>query len=195
MESRALSIALGAGKLFWVFVFGLFMFFGSAIENGPYQGASAQGARQVGRGLVFFAAVFYAIFHTGFILLARQRRLPVLAWSSFGVTAAPLLAAAALVCSPSYALHLAETVLFPSLSMLLVAFGGSLLMARQTLRSDALTAGVLEFAGGLLGLLFGPTPTILLFIPAWLYKRRVLQAAQCSESLSSRTACGRLSAT
>jgi hypothetical protein len=195
MESRGLSIALGAGKLFWVFVFGLIMFGGSAIENGPYQGASAQAARQVGRGLFFFTAMFYAIFHAGFVLLACQRRLSALAWSSFGVTAASLLVAAALVCSPAFAAYLVETVPFRALSMFLVAFGGSLLMARQTLRRDALTAGVLEFGGGLLGLLFGPTPTILLFIPAWLYKRRVLQAAQCSESLSPRAACGRLGAT
>jgi hypothetical protein len=139
--------------------------------------------------------LLYAIFHAGFVLLARQRRLSALAWSSFGLTAAPLLVGAALVCYPSFAFHLAETILFPALSMLLVAFGGSLLMAKQALRRDALTAGVLEFGGGLLGLLFGPTPTVLLFIPAWLYKRRVLQAAQCSESLSPRTVYGHLGTT
>ena len=107
MESRGLSIALGAGKLFWVFVFGLVMFGGSAIENGPYQGASAQAARQVGRGLLFFTAVSYAIFHAGFVLLAHQRRLPALAWSSFGITAAPLLVGAAFACSPPFAFSLA----------------------------------------------------------------------------------------
>ncbi len=195
MESRGLSIALGAGQLFWVFVFGLFMFLGSAIENGPYQGAPAQAAGHVGRGLLFFTAVFYAIFHAGFVLLARQRRLSALAWSSSGVTAASFLVAAALVCSPTFAAYLVETAPFRAASMLLIAFGGSLLMARQTLRRDALTAGVLELGGGLLGLLFGPTPTILLFIPAWLYKRRVLQAAQCSESLSPRAVGGHLGAT
>lgn len=192
MESRGLSIALGAGQLFWVFVFGLAMFLGSAIENGPYQGASAQAARQVGRGLLFFTAIFYAIFHAGFVLLARERHLSALAWSSFAVAAAPLLVGTALVCSLPFAFHLAETVLFPALSMLLVAFGGSLLMARQALGSGALTAGALELGGGLLGLLFGPTPTILLFIPAWVYKRRALRAAQCSESPGPRVAGGHL---
>ena len=190
MKSRGLSIALGAGKLFWVFVFGLIMFGGSAIENGPYQGASFQGARQVGRGLLFFTAVFYAIFHAGFVLLARQRRLSALAWSSFGLTAASLLIGAALVCYPSFAFHLAETILFPALSMLLVAFGGSLLMAKQALRRDALTAGAFEFGGGLSGLLLGPTIAVFLFIPAWLYKCRVLRAAQCSESPSQQSVGG-----
>jgi hypothetical protein len=193
MKSRRLSIALGAGQLFWVFVIGFFMF---EYENAPYyEGAFAQATRQAGRGLLFFTAVFYAIFHAGFVLLARQRRLSALVWSSFGVTAAPLLVAAALVCSPAFAAYLVETVPFRALSMLLVAFGGSLLMARQALCRDALIAGVLEFGGGILGLLFGPTPTIFLFIPAWLYKRRVLQAAQCSESPSPRAVGSHLGAT
>ena len=158
------------------------MFLGSAIENGPYQGVSAQAARQVGRALLFFTAVFYAIFHAGFILVARQRRLSALAWSSFGVTAAPLLVCAALVCFPPFAVYLVETVPFRALSMFPVAFGGSLLIARQALGRDALAAGVLESGGGLLGLLFGPNLAIFLFIAAWLYKSRVLRAAQCSES-------------
>ena len=194
MESRGLSIALGAGQLFWVFVFGNFMFLGSVWEHGPYEGMFAEAARQVGQGLVFFTAVFYAIFHAGFVLLARQRRLSALAWSSFGVTAASLLIVAALVCSPPFASYLLKTVPFCALSMLLVVFGGSLIMARQTLGREALTAGVLEFGGGLLGLLFGPTPTIFLFIPAWLYKCRALRAAQCSESLSPKVVGGQLGA-
>jgi hypothetical protein len=195
MESRGLSIALGAGQLFWVFVFGIFMFLGSAIENGPYEGASAQAARHVGRGLLFFIAVFYAIFHAGFVLLARQRHLSALAWSSYGITIAPLLLGAAFVFSPPFAAYLVEMVSFRAASMLLVAFGGSLLMARQTLGRGALTAGALELGGGLLGLLFGPTPTMLLFIPAWVYKCRVLRAAQCPELLNPRVAGGHLGTT
>jgi len=170
------------------------MFFGSVWEHGPYQGASAQASRQVCRGLFFFAAVFYAIFHAGFVLLARQRGLSALAWSSFGVMAVPLLVGTALVSYPACALYLVETILFSVLMMLLVVFGGSLLMARQALRRDALIAGVLEFGGGILGLLFGPGPPFLLFIPAWSYKRRVLRAAQCSESLRPRAVGGHLGA-
>lgn len=193
MESRGLSIALGAGQLFWVFVIGFYMF---EYENAPYyEGAFAQATRQTGRGLLFFTAVFYAIFHADFVLLARQRRLSALAWSSFGVTATSLLIGAALVCSPPFAAYLLKTVPFRALSMLLVVFGGSLIMARQTLGRAALTAGVLEFSGGLLGLLFGPTPTIFLFIPAWFYKCRALRAAQCSESLSPQAVGGHLGAT
>ncbi len=186
MESRELSIGLGAGQFFWVCVFGLFAFLGSAIENGPYQGAPAQAARHVGLGLLFFTAVFYAIFHASFVFLARQRRLSALAWSSFAVMVVPLLWGAALVCSFPFSLDLVESVLFRAQSMLLVVFGGSLIMARQTLGRDALTAGILEFGGGLLGLLFGPTPTALLFIPAWVYKHRFLQAAQGSGSPNPR---------
>jgi hypothetical protein len=193
MVSRGLSIALGAGQLFWVFVIGFYMF---EYENAPYyEGTFAQATRQIGRGLLFFTAVFYAIFHAGFVLLARQRRLSALAWSSFGITAAPLLIGAAFVCFPPFAAYLLKTVPFRALAMLFVVFGGSLIMARQTLGRDALTAGVLELGGGLLGLLFGPTPTIFLLIPAWLYKCRALRAAQCSESLSPQAVGGHLSAT
>jgi hypothetical protein len=194
MQSRGVSIALGAGQLFWVFVFGLFMFLGSGIENGPYEGASARAAGQVGRGLLFFTAAFYAIFHTGFVLLARQRRLPALAWSSFGLMVVPLFFGATLVCVPACAAFLHETILFRTLLVFLIAFGVSLIMARRVLQRDALIAGVLEFGGGLLGLLFGPTPTSLLFIPAWVYKRRVLQAAQREESLSPQAVGAHLGA-
>lgn len=142
-------------------------------------------------GLISSSARFV---NTGFVLLARQRRLPALAWSSFGLMVVPLFFGATLVCVSACAAFLHETILFRTLLVFLIAFGVSLIMARRVLQRDALIAGVLEFGGGLLGLLFGPTPTSLLFIPAWVYKRRVLQAAQREESLSPQAVGAHLGA-
>lgn len=167
VEHRGFAFALGAGQLFWVSVLGLMLFLGSAIENGPYRGESAEAAVLVGRGLLISAGLFYTAFHVGFVLLARRRRLPLLAWSSVGVALAPAMVG---------------PVPFPALSILAVLFGGSLLAARKTLGDGALAAGILECGGGLLGLLFGPTPYALLFVPAWVFKSRLLRATQRCDS-------------
>lgn len=163
MEHRGFAFALGAGQLFWVSVLGLMLFLGSAIENGPYRGESAEAAVLVGRGLLISTGLLYAAFHVGFVLLARRRRLPLLAWSSVGIALAPAMVGA---------------VPFRALSILAVLFGSSLLASRKTLGDGALAAGILECGGGLLGLLFGPTPYALLFVPAWVFKSRLLRATQ-----------------
>jgi hypothetical protein len=167
MESRGLSIALGAGQLFSVFAFGLILWFGSVIFEGPYSGSSAEAASQVGRSLLITTAALYAIFHLGFTLVGRIRGLPGLAWSSFAVAVAPFLV---------------FWLPFRLLLMPLVFSGCSLLMARRVLGHGALAAGAFELGSALLGILFGPAPAVLLFIPTWAFKYRLLQAERLRES-------------
>ena len=167
------SIALGAGQLFWVFVFGLFLFLGSATDNGPYRGASAVAAQQVARGLFFFLAAFYVIFHLGFVSLASRRDQPLLAWASIAVASTAGLLGVALVLSPASAVGLGEAIGFFVLPLVLLAFGGTLLMAGRALGRNARAFLCLLDAGG---------PGVCLFGVAWWFKCRILRAAERAES-------------
>ena len=176
------SIALGAGQLFWVFVFALVLFLGSAIDNGPYRGASAAAARQVARGLLFFLAAFYVIFHLGFVSLASRRDQPLLAWASIAVASTAGLLGVALILSPASAVGLGEAIGFFVLPLVLLAFGGALLMAGRALGRNARAAGAFELAGAFLCLLDAGGPGVCLFGVAWWFKCRILRAAERAES-------------
>ena len=176
------SIALGAGQLFWVFVFGLFLFLGSAIDNGPYRGASAAAAQQVARGLLFFLAAFYVIFHLGFVSLASRRDQPLLAWASIALASTAGLLGGALVLSPASAVGLGEAIGFFVLPLVLLAFGGALLRAGRALGRNARAAGAFELAGAFLCLLDAGGPGVCLFGVAWWFKCRILRAAERAES-------------
>jgi hypothetical protein len=167
MISRGLTIALGAGQLFCVFASGLTLWFGSVIFEGPHSGAAAEAAWLVGRSLLIATAALYATFHLGFMLLGRIRGLPALAWSSLAVAVAPVLVSWLPL----------RLVLIP-----LVFSGSSLLMARRVLGRGALTAGAFELGSGLLGIFFGPTPPVLLFIPTMVFKYRLLEGERLRES-------------
>ena len=111
--------------------------------------------------------MLYATFHLGFMLLGRIRGLPALAWSSLAVAAAPV-----------FVSWVPPRLLF----IPLVFSGSSLLMARHVLGRGALTAGAFELGSGLLGVLFGPTPPVLLFIPTMVFKYRLLERERLRES-------------
>ena len=160
MVNHGVAIALGAGRLFWLFVIGYMGFAVSASQSAPYTGTTAETVQDVGRFFLTSTAVLYVCFHAGFTLVGYQKGLPAIAFAALATAAAPL------------ALYLGV----PHVSGVpLLVFGGALLLESRELGRPAALAGTLEFSSGMAAIVSSETPTVLLFAVAWLFKFRLLQ--------------------